>query len=206
MASSSRSTRLRLINLGRTLSPCSSFGFSPVLSSFFSSPCTAASLLSCFLFIRFSKNLRSCFWTTGSRFASTTSSLFTSAAFSGCTSAFFSTTIPLSVRLKTKSWSRISLCTTLIGWASSFTFTRSFFSGCFFSSSFGGCSCLSSTFLLSLFLLNLGNPPLEAPTFSAPPLMTRTRGFFSFASTGAVSSVATIACWSRILYINSFFL
>ena len=32
------------------------------------------------------------------------------------------------------------------------------------------------------------------------------RGFFSFGSTGAVSSVVTIACWSKILYINSFFL
>ena len=34
----------------------------------------------------------------------------------------------------------------------------------------------------------------ESPTFSAPPLITRTRGFFSFGSTGAVSSVAIMAC------------
>ena len=132
------------------------------------------------------------FWTSDSRDSETTS-------------LFFSTTIPFSVRLRTRSLSKISLCTTLIGCSSFTGNSASFFSGVSLTVSFGTFSCLASV-VLSLFRLNLANPPFESPTFSAPPLITLTRGFFSFGSTGVVSSVAIMACWSKILYINSFFL
>ena len=200
MVSSSLSTRLfRFTNFGRLglSATCSSLttsstAFSSCTSSLPSSLFTS-SRLAC-LRLRLSKNLRSCFCPASSRLGASEVSFFTSISCgSATTSPFFSTTIPFSVRLKTRSLSKISLCTTLIGCTSSTGKTASFFSGASLTVSFWGFSCLASAFL-SLFRLNLANPPLESPTFSAPPLITRTRGFFSFGSTGVVSSVAIMAC------------